>query len=211
MASDNILKGPLPACGFDADLMQKLWDILREDEEFHWEAKIDIGGDLLGKQDERQERTVATWEELTNMLRSLQRIDGVHIDASVPDKGAVSIIFRNYTPAGGVLAVGGNQEWAESKYDAIMELFTRHREKFVTLLYSRLGFGVVQTVIPLAVSFVVVMLLAAVLIPYNIRNSELLWWITAGTIIITLRLAYTLSDKLIIYVLKNYPYIHWLS
>lgn len=211
MASDNILRGPLPACGFDTALMRKLWDILSEDRDFLWEAKVGTGGDLLGKQEERPEQIVSTWEELINTLKRLHRVDGVRIDVHVPQKSEISIIFRNYAPVGGILTVGGDKEWADRKYESIMGLFARRKEKFVTLLYSRLGFGVVQTLIPLTVSFIVVMLLAAVLIPYHIRNSELVWWITAGTVIATLRLAYTISDKMIIYVLKKYPYIRWLS
>lgn len=211
MASSNTLKGALPACSFDSAFMQQLWDILSEDKDFVWQAKVNTGGDLLGKQQERPEQIVATWEELVNIFKKLHRVDGVRIHINVPQKGEIAIAFRNYAPAGGILTIGGDTEWAEQKYERIMDLFARRKKKFVTLLYSKLGFGVVQTLIPLTVSFIVVMLLAGVLIPYRIRNSDMLWWITAGTLIITLRLAYTISDKMIIYILKNYPYIRWLS
>lgn len=212
MANDMEKKrGPLSACILDKPFMIKLWDNIGRDGEFVWQAKVGTGGDLLGKQEERPEQIITDWNELIELLESLPRIDGLNITFEVPEKGIIGIVFKNYTPAGGILTVIGQESaWIEATFNSLKDLFAEHKEGY-SVIYSRLGFGVIQTLIPLSISFVLVMALAAIFIPSHIRHSEWVWWITAGTLVLTLRSAYTISDKMIIHVLKNYPYIRWLS
>lgn len=212
MANDIVKRGPLPSLTLDKAFMSQLWDNLSTDGEFAWVAKVGTGGDLLGRQEKRPEQEITDWNELIELLESLPRIDSLNIMVEITDKGVIGIVFKNFTPAGGVLAVSTDDEaWGEAKFNSLQEFFLDKKESFSSKLYTRLGFGVVQTVIPLSLSFVLVMLTAGLLIPSYIRQSELIWWITAITLIMTLRLAYTISDKMIIYVMKNYPYIRWLS
>lgn len=211
MSEDIKIRRPLPACNFDRDFINKLWDNFAQDGEFTWQANVGLGGDLLGKQENRPEEIVNDLEELISMLESLPRIDSLKIIADIPNRGVISILFKNFTPAGGILAITSfTKEWGEAKSESLKELFTEVKEDFSSKLYSRLGFGVIQTLIPLTLSFIIVMAVAA-LIPSEIRHSPWLGWITAITLVCTLRLAYTISDRMIIYVLKNYPYIRWLS
>lgn len=211
MTNGSVKRGPLPSLALDRSFMVKLWDELSHNGKFLWTAKVGTGGDLLGKQEERPEQEITEWNELVELLESLPRIDSLNITVEIPDKGVIGIVFKNYNPAGGVLAVSSNDEkWLEKTFNSLTKLFFSKKENFQSWLYTRLGFGVVQTLIPLSIAFVVVMA-AASFIPSHIRHSSWLGWITAGTLICTLRLAYTISDKLIIYVMKNYPYIRWLS
>lgn len=211
MANQNVKRGPLPALILDRAFLDKLWGNFANDGEFAWLAKVGTGGDLLGKQEKRPEQEITDWNELVELLESLPRIDSLNITVEIPDKGVIGIIFKNFTPAGGILAVTSeNEAWRNAKFSSLVELFDDNAESFSTKLYSRLGFGVIQTLIPLTLSFILVMA-AASFIPSYIRHSELVWWVTAGTLVVTLRLAYTISDKMIIYVMKNYPYIRWLS
>jgi len=50
---------------------------------------------------------------------------------------------------------------------------------------------------------------AVLLIPAEFRRSDFVWWITAGTVVLTLRLAYSISDQLILYIVKKFPYVRW--
>ncbi|MDD4600344.1 hypothetical protein SDC9_11347 [bioreactor metagenome] len=212
MANDIVKRGPLPAVTFSREFLIELWDNLSQDGEIAWLVKVGTSGDLLGMQEDRPEQNITDWEELLELLESLPRIYSLHIVAEIPDKGVVGIIYKNFNPCGGVLTISTDDKaWGEAKFDSLKEFFADQKENFLTKLYSRMGFGVVQTLIPLSLSFVIVMLAAALLIPAWIRQSELLWWITAGTLVATLRLAYYFSDKMIIYVMKKYPYMRWLS
>ncbi|MEG6586850.1 hypothetical protein [Dendrosporobacter sp. 1207_IL3150] len=211
--SDKIepkLKGRLPASKLDRQLLNKLWDIFNADGEFLWTSEVGTGGDILGKQEERPKQAVNSWDELIELMQTLPRIDSLTITAEVPDKGVIALAFRNFAPASGKLVVYSEDEkWAEDKYFDIIELFEAHKDTFPNMIHTRIGFGVVQSVIPLALSCVVAVFLAAFLIPIEIRRTQYLWWITVATSIVTLRLAYTISDKLIIYAIKKYPYIRF--
>lgn len=208
MSKDLTYKGRLPACIITNELMEKLWDIMGSDGDVNWQAAVGTGGDLLGKQQDRPRQVITDWQELVARLEILPRIDQLDITTTVTGKGTITITFKNYAPAGGILVVNGQtKEWAEKQFAGIKVLFDSYKDNYATMLNSKIGFGLVHTVIPLISSFILVMVLAGLLIPVSIRRSQWVWWITAGTIVVTLRLAYTISDKLIIYVLKKYPYI----
>lgn len=205
-------KGGLSACVINAELLQELWDELHKDGDFVWIGVVGTGGDLLGKEDERPYQEVSSWQELGELLQSIPRIDRFNLTVEIPDKGTVGIKFKNYTsPTGALLVTGPDQAWTEEKFKAVKAIFEARRQDFEALLFSWIGFGVVQSAIPLSVSFIVVMLLAGLLIPYEIRHSHWVWWITAFTVVVTLRSAYTISNQLIIYTLKRYSYIQWRS
>lgn len=205
---DPKMKGRLPACTLDEELMGKIWNILSRDGEFLWHAEVGTSNDLLGKLEERPKQTVSDWNELIHLMQTLPRIDSLTITAEIPGKGVVALAFRNFAPSSGRLVVDSeHREWAEDIYFDILELFESQKDALATFMHSWLGFGLIQTGIPLSLSCAVVVIVAAYLIPIQIRQTQWLWWITVATTIITLRLAYTVSDKLIIYTLKKYPYI----
>lgn len=214
MSKDIIRKGRLPACSINSAFMDKLWNILSSDGDFTWEAKVGTDDDLLGKKEERErsEQVVTDWSELTALLAALPRIDSLNITVEIPNQGSLAILIKSYAPARGALAVSGDSaEWVEGKYTDIEELFAGGKDGFAAGLYTFVGFGMIQTVIPLSTAFVTVMLLAGLLIPSEVRHSEWVWWITAICLLITLRLAYTISDRLMLYFMKKYPYLRWLS
>nr|WP_139164444.1 hypothetical protein [Dendrosporobacter quercicolus]NSL47550.1 hypothetical protein [Dendrosporobacter quercicolus DSM 1736] len=202
------MKGRLPACKLDRELLTRLWEVFHRDGEFLWHAEVGVGGDLLGKQEERPKQAITDWEELIRLLQTLPRIDSLTITAEIPDHGVIALAFRNFAPPSGKLVVNSDdQQWAEDRYFDVLELFESKRDSWTTMMHSRWGFGLIQTGIPLTLSCALVVLTAALLIPLEVRKTQWLWWITAATTIITLRLAYTVSDKLIIYAIKKYPYI----
>lgn len=212
MEYKHIEQSKLPALTLDESLFTKLWEIFSQDGEFLWQAAIGENDDLLGKQDleERPIQTVENWEQLINIARTMPRIDQLRLTVEVPDKGTIAIAFKNFVPCEGKLIVtGAEQQWVYDRFDQCMEAFTERKETFNALLYTRFGFEIIQTVIPLGSMFVLVLAAAVFLIPIDIRVSEWYWWIVLATVIITLRSAYTVSNKLIVYVMNKYPYIKW--
>lgn len=203
-------QGRLPACRLSESMLREVWAVFHAEEGLKWEAVVGTGGDLLGKHWQRSQQTVTDWDELVSLLRSLPRVDSLTITFEALEKGALAIAFKNYPPVGGsIVAAGHEAAWVEARMAAVMAVVTRYCEPFTTRLYSRLGFSVIQTAIPLTAAFMVVVLAAGLVIPREIRQSEYLWWITAATVVATLRLAYTVSDRLIMAALKRYPYIRW--
>lgn len=212
MSKQMMQTGRLPACSLDEALFQALWEQWTAQGEFLWRAEIGVGGDLLGKQEERPQECPTDWQELQQRLAALPRIDSLHLLAEFPERGTVSVRFTNHPPVSGQLAVSGdNAEWRQMMYAAMQTLFQAQRDPKANRFYNRLVFGTIQTAIPLSASFVLVMALAGLLIPSYIRHSQWLWWITAGTIVVTLRLAYSMSDYFIKKVLLDYPYLRWRS
>jgi hypothetical protein len=206
----HIEQSRLPACTLDGTLFTKIWEVFNQDGEFLWHAAVGTGDDLLGKKEERSTQTVQSLEELITLAKTLPHIDQLSLTIEVPDKGTMALALKNFVPISGkIIVTGENEEWVNERFDACFSLFTDRKKDFNTLLYTRLGFGIVQTAIPLSSMFVIVMVAAGLLIPTEIRHSQWLWWITAATVVITLRLAYTVSDKLILYCMANYPYIKW--
>ncbi|MEN6411632.1 MAG: hypothetical protein ABFC84_02575 [Veillonellales bacterium] len=214
MSKDVIQQGRLPACNINSAFMDKLWNILGSEGDFTWEAKVGTDDDLLGEKEEqnRSEQIVTEWSELTALLAALPRIDSLKITVEIPGQGSLAIMIKSYAPARGALAVSGDSaEWVNAKFADIEELFVSSKDSFAAGLYSYIGFGMIHTVIPLSAAFVIVMLLAGLLIPSEIRHSDWVWWITAICLLITLRLAYTISDRLMLHFMKKYPYLRWLS
>lgn len=205
---DPKMKGRLPACKLSDELLNKLWGIFSHNGEFLWHAEVGTSNDILGKEEERPKQSISDWNELIHILQTLPRIDSLTITAEFADKGVVAMAFRNFAPPSGRLVVDSeNLEWAEDMYFDIMELFETQKDSFITVMHSWFGFGLIQTGIPLALSCAIVVFVTAFIIPIQIRQTSWLWWITAITTIVTLRLAYTVSDKLILYAMKKYPYI----
>ncbi|HWR41834.1 hypothetical protein [Sporomusa sp.] len=210
MEYKHIEQSRIPACTLDEQLFRKLWDIFNQDGEFLWHAAVGTGDDLLGKKEERSTQNVQSLEELIGFAKKLPHIDQISLTVEVPDKGTMALALQNFVPISGKLIVSGQEEaWVNERFDACLALFTERKKDFNTLIYTRLGFGIIQTAIPLSSMFIFVMLAAGLLIPSEIRHSQWLWWITAATVVITLRLAYTVSDKLILYCMEKYPYIKW--
>jgi hypothetical protein len=203
-------KALLPACRLDEQLLRQLWNLFGQTEDFTWSAVIGTGGDRLGKDSERPTETVDDWQQLIALLRQLPYIDQLLITVEVPETGKIAIVFRNCPPAGGSYVVTGTQnDWVQGMGAAVQALFAARQDEQATRLYSRWIFGAIQTAIPLSVSFIIVMALAALLVPAALRRSDFIWWITAGTLMLTLRLAYSISDRLILHVVKKFPYVRW--
>jgi hypothetical protein len=205
-------KGRLPACVLSAALLGDLWRVLGQAGEFTWQATVGTGQELLGKQGTRPQETVVDCDKLEALLACLPRINSLQITAEFGEAGAVSLVFRNYSPPGGTIVVSGNDPaWVGASYQALLALFEAAREDAAAKLYTWLGFGMIHSVLPLVFSFIVVVLVAALVIPAWIRQSELIWWISVITMVATLWVAAKVSDRMICYFLRKYPYIRWLS
>jgi len=205
-------KGRLPACVLSGPLLEELWRVLGQEGEYSWQAKVGTGGDLLGKQMDRPQEVIVDHDQLVALLASLPRIDSLRITAEFAEKGAVSLTFHNYSRPGGVIVVSGSDRaWVGAKYQDLRTLLEAVKENVATKLYHWLGFAIIHSVLPLALSFIVVVLAAALAIPAWARQSELIWWISVGTMIATLWVAAKVSDRLISHFLQKYPYIRWLS
>ncbi|MCX7780092.1 MAG: hypothetical protein N2491_04130 [Negativicutes bacterium] len=203
-------KGRLPACALSEALLDSLRDRLLAGGDFVWNAVISGEGDLLGKDKERPQEVVHDWQQLKYKLASLPRISELRIIAEYQDgAGVISVAFQNFHPAGGILAVCGNKEWVDEQFCAIANLFTAAADAAASRLYSRVGKIVLQSVAPLTLACVIVLVAAALVIPGTIRRSEYIWWISAGTVVATLKLGEYLSDFMIKKALTKYPYIHW--
>lgn len=212
MAESYSEKGRLPACILDEKLFSQVWSVLGEDGEFIWQAVVGTGGDLLGQQKDRPQEIVTDRGRLNEILATLPRIDSLQFTAEIEGKGAVSFTFRNYNPPAGALVVAGQDAaWTAMRFDALCELFASRRDERADWLYGKLMFVVINSVVPLAVASIAAVLATVLLVPAWIRQSEFLWWTTAGTVVLTLWLASKISNWLIVRCLQKHPYIRWLS
>lgn len=212
MAESFSEKGRLPACRLDKDLFAELGALLGQDGQPVWQATVGTGGDTLGQRKERPQETVDDQGRLLELLAAASRLDSLQYTAEVTGKGAISFSFQNYNPPAGVLVVASEDAaWTADRFAAIADLFAARRDGWADKLYTKWAMAFINTVIPLVAASLVVVLAAAILIPASVRQSEWLWWLTAGTVILTMWLGARFSNRLLDYVLRKYPYIRWRS
>lgn len=215
MANQNRLpklpihKGRLPACTINEIFMQQLWTELQKDGDFVWVGAVGTGGDLLGKEEERPQQSPGSWEELENLLRTVPRIDHLALTVEVPEKGTIAIKFNNFAPPKGALMVTGmEQAWVDQKYEALQGLFDEYKSSAEDRVFSFVIFGLMQTVLPLSLSFMVITALSILLIPFEIRIK--FWqWLVGVTMVATLYMAYMLSNRVVKALLNRYTYFAW--
>lgn len=207
---DYTAKALLPACSLNETVLRQLWDCFGQPGTFTWSAEVGTGDDHLGKETDRPAQIIQEWQQMITLLGQLAYIDYIVLTIEAPDSGTIAIVFRNYPPAGGSYAITGKQEkWVQEKAEAIQHIFTARQDAQTTRIYSKWAFGTIQTVLPLSIAFLAVIAAAVLLIPSALRRSDYIWWITAGTVVLTLRLAYSISDRLILYIVKKFPYVRW--
>lgn len=207
---DYTAKALLPACSLNEATLGQLWDSFGPSDTFTWSAEIGTGSDRLGKVSDRPAQTIENRQQMVALLQQQPYIDYIVLSVEAAETGNIAIVFRNYPPAGGSYAVTGKTEsWVQEKAVAIQAVFTARQDKKITRIYGKWIFGAIQTAIPLTVASIAVIAAAVLLIPATLRHSDYLWWITAGTVVLTLRLAYSISDRLILYIVKKFPYIRW--
>lgn len=203
----------LPACILTELFIRKLWELFQQEGTFSWQAAVGSCGSLLPKNDkdpEQKVQTIGEQAELLSALKSVKRIDQFTLTVEIENKGFIVILFRNVNRAyGTLLAAGHKEEWVEEICERIEELFIEFADPFVTHLFGKIGFGFIHSVIPLVASSLMVILFFGLIIPGEYRHSELIWWISAISLLITLRLAYSVSNYLILHALQKYPYIRW--
>ncbi len=212
MAESFSEKGRLPACTLDEALFDGIWSAIGQGGEFLWQAVVGTGGDLLGKQKDRPQEIVTDRRRLSELLAVLPRIDSLQFTAEVAGKGAVSLTFRNYNPPAGALVVAGEDEaWTADRFAALAALFASRRDERADRLYGKAVFAMINSVMPLAAASIFAVGAAVLLVPAWIRQSEFLWWVTAGTVMLTLWLAAKISNRLIYRCLSSRPYTRWVS
>ena len=203
----------LPACILNDLFIQQLWAIFCQEANFSWQASIVSGGELLPKNVNEMTKLMQTIDdqaELLRILKSVKRIDQLTLTVEIKEKGFIVIVFKNVNQASGFLLVSGNNEdWVAKTCERIQDLFMNFTNGFVTRLFGTIGYGIIHSVIPLVLSSLIVIAVLGLLIPSAYRHSELIWWISAISILITLRLAYSISNYLLICTLQKYPYIRW--
>ena len=206
----HILEGHLPPAVLSERLLQQLREIFGSAGAHVWEAVVGTGGDRLGNDQERPTMIVTEWPALIELLRQIPYIDSLNITAEVTDVGIIAIAYRNYPPAGGSFVVtGANEEWAKQMAAAVEQLFNNDVDEKTSRLYNRWIFASIQTAIPMMISFFVTLILAVLIVPNSVTRSDYIWWITAATLMATLWLANIISNRLILRVLNQYPYLRW--
>lgn len=212
MAATYSEQGRLPACILDEALLGEIWGTFREDGEFLWQAVVGTGGDLLGQGKDRSQEIVIDRARLSALLAALPRVDSLQFTVEVPGKGAASLTFRNYNPPAGALVVAGeNAAWAAVRFATLSDLLAARRDARADRLYGKWFFTMINSVVPLAAASIIAVLAAVLFIPSWVRQSEFLWWVTAGTVVLTLWLAAKISNRLIRSCLQRCPYIRWIS
>lgn len=204
-------KSPLKPCQMDREFFMDLWDILHKEGGFLWVASIGTEDDILGDKgkDNRESKPIAAWEELEEEMRTRDWVDAFSLVAEIEEKGTVTILFRNFIPATGYLVVAGNDEdWVDDTFDELMDLFYDCEQQGKgKLLYSKLGFAVVQSVIPLVSAAVVVVLINMLLLFFFPELSLFFWYLTTASILATLKLGVTVSNRLLKRVMRKHPYL----
>jgi hypothetical protein len=212
MSASYSEKRRLSACTLNEESLNEIWAIFREDGDFLWQAVVGTNGDLLGQKKDRPQEIVTDRERLIGLLTTLPRVDSLQFTVEVAGKGAASFTFRNYNPPAGALVVAGQDAaWTADRFAALGELFSDRSDERTDRLYGKWFFTILSSVVPLAVASIIAVSAATLLVPNWVRQSEFLWWVTAGTVVITLWLAAKISNSLIGRCLRNYPYIRWVS
>lgn len=142
-------------------------------------------------------------------MRTRDWVDAFSLVAEVEGKGTATILFRNFVPATGYLVVGGNdEEWVDDTFDELMDLFYDCEQQGKgKLLYSKIGFAMVQSIIPLVSSAVVVVLINMLLIYIWPDLSLFFWYLTTASILATLKIGVTVSNRILKRVMRDYPYL----
>ena len=211
--NSNEFKSNLPACHLDAQELDSLLSRLEREGEIIWQAMLARGCDPLGRKEKaehEEEVTVSSREELFALLSEWGQPDRISLTVEVVNRGALSFVLKNCYPAAGSLVVQGlYREWAEPMHEELLSFFNAISLSGRGVLYSKLVFSVIHSVVPLALAFVVVTGLSVVLIPYEYRSGEFLWWLTAISLLVTLRVAYSFSDYFIRVILRRFPFWEW--
>ena len=213
--NSNEFKSNLPACHLDAQELDSLLSRLEREGEINWQAVLARGCNPLGRkkkteQEEEEEVTVSSREELFAVLDEWGQPDRMSLTVEVVNRGALSFVLKNCYPAAGSLVVHGlYREWAEPLHEELLSFFNSIRVSGRGILYSKMGFSVVHSFVPLALAFVVVTGLEILLVPYEYRSGEALGWLTAFSILLTLRVAYSFSDYFITKILRRFPFWEW--
>ena len=211
--NSNEFKSNLPACQLGAQELDSLLSRLEREGELNWEAVLARGCNPLGrkeKAEQEEEVTVSSREELFAVLAKWGQPDRLSLTVEVVNRGALSFVLKNCYPAAGSLVVHGlYREWAEPLHEELLSFFNSIRVSGRGILYSKMGFSVVHSFVPLALAFVVVTGLEILLVPYEYRSGEALGWLTAFSILLTLRVAYSFSDYFITKILRRFPFWEW--
>lgn len=204
-------ESPLKPCRMDHEFFLDLWDILHREGGFIWVASIGTEDDILGDKgkENRASKPITSWEELEEEMRTRDWVDAFSLVAEVEGKGTATILFRNFVPATGYLVVGGNdEEWVDDTFDELMDLFYDCEQQGKgKLLYSKIGFAMVQSIIPLVSSAVVVVLINMLLIYIWPDLSLFFWYLTTASILATLKIGVTVSNRILKRVMRDYPYL----
>ncbi len=212
MAETYSEKGRLPACILDEAVLAQIWSILGEDGDFLWQAVVGTGGDLIGLQKERPREIVTDLGRLKKILATLRRIDSLQFTAEIAGKGAISFTFCNYNPPAGALVVASQDAaWTAARFVQLEALFASRRDERADKLYGKWTFLLINSVVPLTVASLAALAVTVLIVPAWIRQSEFLWWVTAGTVVLTLWLAAKISNLLIARCLQSSPYLRWRS
>ena len=213
--NSNEFKSNLPACHLDAQGLESLLSRLEREGEINWQAVLARGCNPLGRkkkteQEEEEEVTVSSREELFAVLDEWGQPDRMSLTVEVVNRGALSFVLKNcYSAAGSLVVHGLYREWAEPLHEELLSFFNSISLSGRGILYSKLVFSVIHSVVPLALAFVVVTGLSVLLIPYEYRSGEFLWWLTAISLLLTLRVAYSFSDYFIRIILRRFPFWEW--
>ncbi|MBQ5745549.1 MAG: hypothetical protein IIV84_01080 [Selenomonadales bacterium] len=195
----------------DKEFFLDLWDILHRDGGFIWVASIGTEDDILGDKgkDNRASIPISTWEDLENEMRTRDWVDAFSLVAEVEEKGTVTILFRNFVPATGYLVVAGNdEEWVDDTFDELMDLFYDCEQQGKgKLLYSKPGFGIVQSVIPLVTAGAIVVVINMLLLYIFPELSLFFWYLTTASILLTLKIGVVISNRMLKRIMHDYPYL----
>jgi hypothetical protein len=195
----------------DKEFFLDLWDILHRDGGFIWVASIGTEDDILGDKgkDNRASIPISTWEDLENEMCTRDWVDAFSLVAEVEEKGTVTILFRNFVPATGYLVVAGNDEdWVDDTFDELMDLFYDCEQQGKgKLLYSKPGFGIVQSVIPLVTAGAIVVVINMLLLYIFPELSLFFWYLTTASILLTLKIGVVISNRMLKRIMHDYPYL----
>ena len=203
-------KERLLPCELSEPLLDCLKNGLATGGEPGWRANIGIYPVVCDQFGNFEQQVIEDWDDLKTKLSILPRIEFLQIIAEFPETGQAIITLQSFQPAGGeLIVVGYDPDWVEALFNAVKLIFDAAINRLPARVYNRWGMVALHSVIPLMISSVIVLLAAGLLIPGFVRRSDWIWWITTGTVIVTLKLAQLISDRLLALAYKKYPYCVW--
>ncbi len=203
--TEFVYEKKVSACALDRDCLELLQQRLVQEGAETISFAVGCGKEVL-----KDGREVEGFPDLQAACDRLEQPFASLVIAATFAEGRMLLLeLHNFMPAGGLLRLSGKESWGQDLAEWILDQLKERRRVFTAFCYNRIGFALLQTGVPFLVASVIVVVVAGIVIPGEIRRSSWSGWITAGCLVLTLRVAYSISNWLLRKLVERQPFLQW--